>query len=185
MQVKSISIIAFVFLLSCSTKIDPGTYAEVQQKGREIAGVAQTTLLKNVGAAIQKGGTEYAVEFCNLEAGGIVADLNEQYNCSITRVSAKNRNSENALESEQEKMLWKIFQNGAVIDTIVKGGQQELVYYKAINIGMPACLKCHGDPQTDINEATQQKLQRLYPNDLATGYQLNDFRGLWKIVFER
>jgi len=48
---------------------------------------------------------------------------------------------------------------------------------------MPACLKCHGVPESDIDSATVQKLRALYPTDLATGYRLNDFRGLWKIEF--
>jgi cytochrome c553 len=58
------------------------------------------------------------------------------------------------------------------------------VYYKPIRIVMPACLKCHGVPGTDIDSVTIQKLQSLYPADLATGYRLNDFRGLWKVEFK-
>jgi cytochrome c553 len=61
----------------------------------------------------------------------------------------------------------------------------DLVYYKPIRTGMPACLKCHGNTETDINAATKAKLNELYPNDLATGYKLNDFRGLWKVEFKR
>ena len=69
-------------------------------------------------------------------------------------------------------------------DTLVEMNQK-LVYYKTIKTAMPACLKCHGNAETEINQATSEKLQKLYPNDLATGYQLNDFRGLWKIQFEK
>ena len=58
-----------------------------------------------------------------------------------------------------------------------------LVYYKPIRIALPACLKCHGEPISDIDVATSEKIQNLYPADLATGYKLNDFRGLWKIEF--
>ena len=61
--------------------------------------------------------------------------------------------------------------------------KQKLVYYKPIKIGMPACLKCHGSSETEINAVTFEKLNTLYPHDLATGYKLKDFRGLWKIEF--
>jgi len=50
---------------------------------------------------------------------------------------------------------------------------------------MPACLKCHGNIETDINVSTRNKLTELYPNDLATGYKLNEFRGLWKVEFSK
>ena len=49
---------------------------------------------------------------------------------------------------------------------------------------MPACLKCHGVTGNDIDQATTEKLKKFYPNDLATGYQLDDFRGLWKFEIE-
>ena len=122
------------------------------------------------------------MEFCNLQAASIIDSLNQEYNCTISRISEKNRNPGAGLSSANEEELWHIFQEGALADTIIKRNKN-LVFYKPIKIGMPACLKCHGNPESDINEATRQKLQELYPKDLATGYQLNDFRGLWKIEF--
>jgi hypothetical protein len=50
-------------------------------------------------------------------------------------------------------------------------------------IGSGACLLCHGDPGTQIAPETMSTIDNLYPNDLATGYALNDFRGVWKITF--
>lgn len=173
-----------LLIYSCSTKIDSVVYTEVQKKGNEISGYAQSTLLQNVGMAIQKGGTQYAVEFCNLEASSIIDSLNQQYDCTISRISVKNRNSNAGLSSTHEKELWQIFQKGELTDTIIPSNTN-LVFYKPIKIGMPACLKCHGNPESDIDNATRQRLQELYPKDLATGYKLNDFRGLWKIEFTR
>jgi hypothetical protein len=49
---------------------------------------------------------------------------------------------------------------------------------------MPACLQCHGQPGTDINEATMAQIKNLYPEDHATGYKLGDVRGLWKVTFK-
>ncbi|MBT3382631.1 MAG: DUF3365 domain-containing protein [Prolixibacteraceae bacterium] len=175
-----------ILLVSCnqnSSKIDLESYVEFQKKGTEISQIAQSTLLVNVGKAIQKGGPEHAVEFCNLQASSIVDSLNNANNCVISRVSIKNRNPENGLKDKQDKELWTLFQNNLLSDTLVHV-KQKLVYYKPIKIGMPACLKCHGNPETEINSASSEKLKTLYPNDLAVGYKLNDFRGLWKIEFE-
>jgi hypothetical protein len=158
------------------------TYAEFQKKGNEISAKAQSVLLANVGKAMQTGGPVHAVEFCNLQASTIVDSLNKANNCVITRISEKNRNPANHLKTAADKNLWKVFETGATGDTIIQE-QNKLVFYKPIHTGLPACLKCHGQPGSDIDVATFDKINGLYPADLATGYKLNDFRGLWKIEF--
>lgn len=184
MKLKYLVISIFSLLISCSSQIDSTTYSDFQKKGNDISGKAQSTLLKNVGMAMQKGGPQYAVEFCNLEASSIIDSLNGISNSIISRVSIKNRNPKAGLNSELEKQLWEVFKKGNVTDTIVRTNSK-LVFYKPIKIGLPACLKCHGNLESDINDVTHQKLKVLYPTDLATGYKLEDFRGLWKIEFER
>ncbi len=183
----SITALAILLFWSCtpsSPKIDAETYSEFQQKGNEIAQLAQRTLLGNVGKAIQAGGPEYAVEFCNLQASAIIDSVNRENDCVISRITDKNRNTENKLKGQTEEELWEVFKTGATNDTLL-ARPSRLVYYKPIKVGMPACLKCHGNPETEIDLATLEKIQQLYPNDLATGYKLNDFRGLWKIEFSR
>lgn len=184
MRNKFLSFLILVFTIACSQSIDRETYEKYQKSGQEITGKVQAVLLSNVAKAMQTGGPEYAVEFCNLEAGSIVDSLNGEFNCTISRVSAKNRNPQNALNTRQEKEMWEHFVEQQLADTVVQSGDA-LVYYKAIKIGMPACLKCHGSFETDINAATKERLEELYPADLATGYQLKDFRGLWKIEFQK
>jgi hypothetical protein len=171
-----------VLLFSCKTKIDNAIYSEFIQKGNEITNLAQSVLLANVSQAMQAGGPVYAVEFCNLKASSIIDSLNRVNNCEISRVSDKNRHPENNLKTAADKNLWALFEAGSVTDTLIQENKK-LVYYKPIKTAMPACLKCHGVPGSDIDEATTEKLLNLYPNDLATGYQINDFRGLWKIEF--
>lgn len=169
--------------VACTTKIDTATYNQIQTKGNSITAETQAVLLANVGAAIQAGGPEYAVEFCNLQASGIVDSLNQIHNCSISRVSKKNRNPENALQNSIDAKIWETFKNNSQTDTVL-AVDENLIFYKRINTAMPACLKCHGAPEIDINRATMDKLQQYYPEDLATGYKLNDFRGLWKVEFK-
>jgi cytochrome c553 len=171
-----------ILMISCKSKIENATYSEFQKKGNEIATLTQTVLLANVGEAMQKGGPVYALEFCNLKASAITDSLNAANNCTISRVSAKNRNPENDLKTAADKNLWAIFEAGTLNDTVIQQSKT-LVYYKPIKTALPACLKCHGELGTDIDSTTTAKLNMLYPKDLATGYKLNDFRGLWKIEF--
>ncbi len=179
-------VIAIAFFLSCNvpnTKISDEVYVSYIKRGDEITNLAQATLLGNVSNAMQKGGPEYAIEFCNLKASTLIDSLSRLNNCVISRVSEKNRNPENNLKSEPEKKIWKLMQTKLNIDTLIQDNQS-LVYYKSIKIALPACLKCHGVEKTYISPATLEKINQLYPRDLATGYQLNDFRGLWKVEFK-
>lgn len=171
----------FIGLSACKIGIDKDTYKRYQKKGNEISNQSQAMLLTNVTSAIRKGGTEYAVEFCNLKASALVDSLNQVFSCKISRVSEKNRNPENALNAKESK-LWEIFQTGNKVDTLLNVNNK-ITYYKRINTAMPACLKCHGSVDEDISKATLDRLQTLYPEDLATGYKLNEFRGLWKVEF--
>jgi hypothetical protein len=154
--------------------------------GNDISGKAQGVLLANVSSAMQKGGPEYAIEFCNLQASSLIDSLSKANNCTISRVSVKNRNPGNNLKNEKERQLWDHYaeklKSGNASDTLLRS-EDALVYYKPIKTAMPACLKCHGAPGEDIQTATFQTIQELYPNDKATGYDLNEFRGMWKIAF--
>ncbi len=182
------SLIALIFistLVSCvntSSEIDPPTYQEYTNRGDEITNLAQTILLSNVGKAIQSGGTKYAVEFCNLKASSIIDSLNIANSCSISRVSDKNRNPNNNIGNETEKLIFQLMNTEVTRDTLIRL-KNTLTYYKPIKTALQACLKCHGNPSSDIDVVTLQKINQLYPNDKATGYHLDDFRGMWKVEF--
>lgn len=184
MKATILLILTLTFLIGCQSNIDSVVYLKFQQKGNKISNEAQITLLSNVGKAIQNGGTESAVEFCNLNANSIIDSLNQEFSCTISRISEKNRNPEAGLRQNLEEELWSIFMKGTLTDTLIQE-KNGLVFYKSISISIPTCLKCHGNTDSDITTATFQKFNELYPQDQATGYKLNDLRGLWKIDFAR
>ena len=185
------AIVLFIFLFGCSNEkeqneIPPETYNQYIKKGARISGEAQATLFTAVSDALQQGGAEYAVEYCNLQATSIVDSLSRQHTAKIGRVSDRNRNPENNLKNKAEKKLWKemakAVKAGNAHDTLLMEGN-ELVFYRPIRTLMPACLECHGTPEEDILPSTLEKIKTLYPDDKATGYELNEFRGMWKIQF--
>ena len=49
----------------------------------------------------------------------------------------------------------------------------KFVYVKAIRI-KEVCLNCHG---SNINDDLKKEIQKLYPDDKAINYKLNDIRG--------
>lgn len=153
--------------------------AELMVLGDSIANELQNVLLQNVAKAIQKGGADYAVAFCNTEAMPLTDSVSASLGVYIQRLSDKNRNPKNALASQLDSMAWnKIKATKADFVEQVKNG--EVYYYKPIAIKMPTCLKCHGDKK-DIAESTQSIISQKYPLDKATGYSMGALRGMWKI----
>ena len=194
---KSIYILfGFGFLFSCSQPnqekeisdvhhaseiVECVGLAQLKADSDTIATASQKALMQNVAAAIKKGGTEYAVEFCNEKAMPITDSLSAKYNVSISRVTDKTRNSDNGLKTENDKSTFQSFaDNPALMDSLIQEGEK-FVYYKRINTAMPACIKCHGNPETDIDKATYTKIKTLYSNDMAIGYGMDELRGLWRI----
>ena len=155
--------------------------------GKEIATRTQEELLRVVQGAMAEGGPAYAVDFCNLEALEIKDSLSELNNCTIQRLSFKYRNPADKPVSEIEKQQLKSFEalhrEGKTLTPQVYFVGDRVEYYQPIFVGSGACLVCHGDPQTRIAGETLSTINALYPDDLATGYSLNDFRGAWKITF--
>lgn len=211
MQKLTIYVIAALFLVSCgrnsdktggqdasnsSVETNPENLAEQQERavkekyltiGREIAITTQAELLKVVQGAMASGGPGYAVEYCNIEALGLKDSLSKLNNCTIQRLSTKYRNPADKplteLETEQLKTYEMMHGEGETLTPSVYIVGDKVEYFQPIMIGSGACLLCHGDPSTQIAEETMSIIKKLYPNDLATGYAMNDFRGVWKITF--
>lgn len=157
------------------------------QKGREIASLTQAELLKAVQGAMASGGPVYAVDYCNIEALNLKDSLSTLNNCMIKRLSTRYRNPADKpvteTEIEQLKSFEILHSEGEALTPSVHIVGDEVEYYQPIMIGSGTCLLCHGDPATQIAKETMSIINEHYPNDLATGYALNDFRGVWKITF--
>ena len=160
---------------------------EFLQKGGEIVNLTQSELLKNVSYAMKTGGPGYAIDFCNLRAMHLKDSLSKLNNCEIRRIAIKYRNpmDKPQTETEKEQLLQyqNAFQNGDSLNPEVYLFDDRIEYYQPIIIDKGTCLVCHGNPGTQIAEETLEKIKARYPNDLAMGFALNDFRGAWKITF--
>ncbi|AXE17696.1 DUF3365 domain-containing protein [Runella rosea] len=142
---------------------------------------AQQSLISNLLGAIEKGGAAYAVDYCNENAVPLTKALSQKHQVEIQRISAKNRNPDNAASLFDKKIL-DLFAANSLKDTLVQVSKG-YVYYKPIKIGMPTCLQCHGKPKQDIEAATLKTIQRKYRFDKATGYAMGELRGAWKLTF--
>lgn len=154
------------------------------QKGDSIARQVQVMLLTSVTNAAQDFGVAGAVRFCNEKA--IVLTDSAGGDFEVRRLSNKNRNPVNAIVAEADQEAWVKMQ-ALLLDSTVKEKhfvarhQDNIYYYKAIHIAMPACLNCHGIAGKDIEPATEKIIRQSYPDDKAIGYVLGDLRGIWRI----
>lgn len=200
MQMRSIYLLAIIFLaalLSCNAPNSDHTDQTGEAKGidsmylhlgDEITAKAQATLLQNVSGAMEKGGPTYAIEFCNLKAMPLLDSLSRVHEVDISRISQRHRNPLSAPKNALENNILQEYASNSSkdipLESVTLRMDEKITYFKPIKIGLPACLKCHGDTQVDIAAQTLAKINDLYPNDKATGYKMAEFRGVWKVTFE-
>ncbi|MCK9481946.1 MAG: DUF3365 domain-containing protein [Bacteroidia bacterium] len=154
--------------------------------GDSIATHAQQILLANVSSAIKEHGFAGAVSFCNENAITLTDSVSILHASQISRVSDKARNQNNELLNEMDKQAWAqiaamMSDENAANKHLIMREQNEVFYFKAIPLGMPTCLACHGVKGQDIAAETQKEINIRYPLDKATGYTMGQLRGLWKI----
>lgn len=160
---------------------------ELMIKGKEIAGQINASLQEALKKAIQEKGFEGAIGFCSLKAIPITDSISQKENVLIQRVSHKARNPENLAGSEDMKIIERYLQISQ--DTLAKkqatmvAQNEKKIFYAPIYVANSLCLNCHGTPDKEILPSLRKAIAEKYPNDQATGFSLNDFRGLMKIEF--
>lgn len=189
---------AFSFLISCNQKTKEKTVEQkelslAQQQeylvmGDSIAAKAQQVLLSNVAEQMKLGGPVGALDFCNEKAIPLTDSVSEAFSKKIQRLTDKTRNSDNAIVNAIDQKAWNEIKE-LMADTntnkhLILSEDSAIYYYKAIPIGMPTCLMCHGNKQTAIAPETLEAIAKKYPNDQATGYAMGELRGMWKIKME-
>lgn len=149
--------------------------------GLEYALETKKVLGKNLMSAIQKEGVLHALNFCTIQAMPLTDSMSIIYNATIRRVSDKPRNPKNRAnekESELIREFQKQIKNGDDPQPILEERSNSYQFYYPI-VTNDMCLKCHGQPEHSV----AQKIKELYPSDEAIGYNENQVRGIWSIVF--
>lgn len=155
--------------------------------GQQYVNATQAVLSRNLLEAINRDGAPYALDFCNVRAYPITDSLAKVHHAGIRRVSDKARNAANKANDKEMahiSSLKSIMAKGENLSPSVTEQNGKMVgYYPIITNAM--CLQCHGKPNVDISAATLDKIHALYPDDLATGYGVNELRGLWVVEMDK
>ncbi|NHF59668.1 DUF3365 domain-containing protein [Flavobacteriaceae bacterium TP-CH-4] len=158
-------------------------YANV---GLGYALATQAQLGKNLKKAIQEGGPVGAIAFCNEKALKLTDSMSVMSNAVIKRVSDKPRNPNNKANGEELAHIAsfkKTIESGEEPSPFVQIENGEVQFYYPITTNV-MCLQCHGKPNEQVGDETLTMLKKLYPNDQAVGYDVNQVRGMWSIVFD-
>jgi len=160
--------------------------AEIE-KAKKIAMAFGGELKAELKKAMKDGGPLNALEICNTKAMPITKRVAKEQGATLSRVSLKNRNPENAPNDWQKAVLEDFdartakgedIKTMAFADIIENEGKKQLRFMKALPTG-GKCLECHG---SEIDADVSAKLAELYPQDKATGYEKGQVRGAVVIV---
>lgn len=143
------------------------------------------TLKGELQAAMKEGGPMAAVQVCNERAPEIAADMSAESGYTLRRTSLKPRATE---PTDWEHVVLEDFEArkaaGAPVGEIawheVKevDGEKQLRFMKAIATE-GVCLTCHGQ---DVDPKLKAEIDRLYPDDQATGFEEGDIRGAFSVT---
>lgn len=160
--------------------------AKLKEASSSIFSELQADLQKRLKESIEKGGIVSAIETCKTASPEIEAEFSKKYNVKIKRVSEKNRNPEHSPDAWEKTIFteWNkaiAAGNSPFIATFSDSKVFRLM--QPIKINNALCLQCHGTVES-IKPDVLKKIQDLYPEDKATGYQLEELRGAFTIQWE-
>lgn len=178
---KITQLIAVTLLSGCSDKPIEFNDSELMSMSKTYAKEYSNTLKSNLKTAIENGGIENAIEFCNTNAIPLTDSISKAKQLSFSRVSHRNRNLLNKASRFELSLIEQYNQSKSKNPKLFQTGSQKL-FYAPIYIDSPLCLNCHGT--TQISESVKSTLYELYPNDLATGFSDGELRGLLKIIYD-
>jgi hypothetical protein len=178
-------------LLACGNKKSDQKHESIDStyitQGNALVKISFETISGELKRAMQNGGIEHALKYCNENAYPLTDSLSKANQVSIKRVSNLYRNPNNKADKIEEFMI-KGFGNDLnekkEITPRLVLKDDSVIFYKAI-LTQPLCLTCHGQPDKDLAFSTDTLIQRLYPRDKAIGYEVNQVRGLWRIGFKK
>jgi hypothetical protein len=158
------------------------------QRGRTIVAETFSLLSSNLQSAIQSGGVGNALPFCSLAASPLTAGMAEKHGVTLRRVTHKARNPSGKADATELAIL-NSFETALAagnsthppppLATNLVAGQA--TFFAPIVLNNEMCLKCHGEPGTEIAPEDVAVIRKLYPADEATGFKLGQLRGAWRI----
>ena len=155
------------------------TRGAIKALGAELKATLQSTM--------KSEGPLKAISVCNVQAPQLAQKVSREKGMEVGRTSLKTRNQLNAPDPWELSVLEQFEHRkaeGEDLKTIEysevthHNGSKVFRYMKAIATD-DVCLTCHGK---QIPESLSAQLDKLYPNDQATGFSKGDIRGAFSVI---
>lgn len=181
------SVLVLALSTTCATVAAGAEPADRIQASRAAVKAFMGELKSELQAAMKAEGPVHAIEVCNKKAPRIAARISKDKGWEVGRTSLNLRNPGNAPDDWEREVLQTFEQRKAegedprkieYSELVEVDGEKAFRYMKAIPTG-GVCLACHGK---NISEPVKSKLDELYPEDQARGYELGDIRGAFTIT---
>lgn len=171
------------FPLAASSDTGPPEWvSEARQKSTQLG----ARLVETLREALAPHGPTGGVEVCNIHAPEIAARISDD-KFNVRRTALRVRNPDNAPDDWEKSVLQQFEKaiNRGVNPTNLDEWRIENTdngrvgrYMKAIPTG-PQCIVCHGE---NVTPTLRETIQRLYPDDQATGFAPGDLRGAFTVT---
>lgn len=175
--------------IMCSAAYAESPKEQAIEKAKEMAGELGGALKGTLLSTIKEHGFAAAISVCRDIGPSKAKEVSEKYKASIRRVTLKTRNSSNTPDDYETAILKNMEQDqaagklkAAYFEVITAAnGKKNLRFMKPVQIEN-ACLNCHGTPEK-LNPEALKEIKRLYPDDKALGYELDQVRGAVSIIY--
>ncbi len=167
-------------LLGCpARKSEEADHASIV-RAQDAAALLGKRLKERLTAAMSQGGPLAAVEVCSKEAQSIRAEVETATGIKVGRASQKLRNPQNSGPAWVD--AWLAAQTKGQTPTGFAKIESGAVRVLRPILIEGVCLTCHGEPSSLASDV-RAAIEKSYPADRATGYQLGELRGaLWAEV---
>lgn len=157
------------------------------QQARSLTDEFQAKLKRELLTAMKGGGPVRAIQVCNVEAPRIASQIaaGRVAGWTVSRTALRVRNPKNRPNDWQNEALVELERRiaaGEPLDQVAWQGRRDgqFVYMRPIMMD-GACMTCHG-PAESIPASVATEIERLYPDDKATGFSLGDLRGAFVVA---
>ncbi len=182
-------LVAVAVTASCKAPVQEITEQQrvrLSQVGNAAASALLQELVGRLSSALAQGGPAHALRYCSAEElpTTLAAQESLGQGIQLKRTTFRYRNPANAPDRHEEAALRHFEEEisaGRAVPTgyLQKAGTGEFRFYKPLLVS-ELCLTCHGSRE-DMDPKVVSLLGELYPEDLATGYAVGDFRGLIRV----
>jgi hypothetical protein len=154
--------------------------------GKEIVTESFAAISNALGTAMTRGGIQHAIEYCNTVAIELTDSVSTQYEVTIRRASHKPRNPNNRaneMEMASIEAYMQMISDGTELTPRLNFQENSVIYHAPLRLVTFTCLSCHGNTNEDILEEDYAVIKQHYPDDEATGFELDELRGIWSVTF--